>query len=63
MRAVADRRGALLELSSGPSVGVTAAIERPMSPPVPISEVTEAISRCSSDSPLRYASKPGAPSR
>ena len=49
VRAVAHGRGLLLERPQfRRRSGVTAAIERPMSPPVPTSEVTEAIRRCSS---------------
>ena len=58
VRAVADGRRLLLEAQQPVVGGVRAAIERPMSPPVPISEVTEAISRWSSASSRQVALEP-----
>jgi hypothetical protein len=44
------------DLLAGRGIGVG------MSPPVPTSEVTEAISRCSATNARRYSAKCGAPS-
>ena len=55
--AVRHGRRPLLEREAARSLGVTAAIDRPRSPPVPISDVTDAISRGSSTSPRRYSAK------